>query len=126
MTLALDTGALIAFDRGDRNVAALIDAARRRGDTTVTSSGCVAQAWRQGGPRQALLHRLLAGIEEFPLDAGSSRAVGMLCAKSGHADIVDGHLATLVRTGDVVLTSDPSDLRRLLRTRGVKGLVVSC
>jgi hypothetical protein len=52
VALILDTGGLIAFDRGDRQVAALLEVARRRRDPVITSSGCVAQAWRGGGPRQ--------------------------------------------------------------------------
>jgi hypothetical protein len=114
--LVLDTGALIAFERGDRRVAALIEATRRRKDRVVTSSGCVAQVWRDG-PRQALLARLLAGTAEHPLHPGDSRAVGELCAASGTADVIDAHLARLAHDHDTVVTSDPDDLRTLLRAR---------
>ena len=84
----------------------------------VTSSGCVAQAWRLGGPRQALLARLLTGVAELGLDAGVSRRVGELCARAGSGDVVDAHLALLARDGDVLLTSDVVDLRRLLGATG--------
>jgi hypothetical protein len=126
VSLILDTGGLIAFDRGDRQVAALLEVARRRRDQVVTSSGCVAQAWRAGGSRQALLARLLAGTTEVGLDGRTSRATGHLCQASKTADVVDAHLALLAHDGDVVLTSDTNDLRRLLRARGVDAEVLAC
>ncbi len=125
MGLVLDSGALIAIDRGDRRVAALVEAARQRGVRVVTSAGCVGQTWR-GGPQQALLARILAGIEERPLGPESSRAVGELCGRARLDDVVDAHLASLARTGDVVVTSDPADLRRLLRARDVHAEIVRC
>jgi len=126
VALVLDTGALIAFDRGDREVAALVEAARRRRDRVATSSGCVAQAWRGGGSRRALLARLLRGVTEIGLDDRMSRVTGDLCGSSKTADVVDAHVALLVRDRDVVLTSDVEDLRRLLRTRGVSAHLKRC
>lgn len=32
----------------------------------------------------------------------------------GSADVVDAHVALLASTGDVILTSDPGDIRELL------------
>jgi uncharacterized protein (DUF58 family) len=125
MSLVLDTGALIAFDRGDRQVAALIEAARRRGDRVLSSSGCVGQSWRDGA-RQARLARLLAGVDERPLDPGTSRAVGELCARGRLNDVVDAHVALVTHDGDVVLTSDQPDLKRLLRAHGVSADVIPC
>jgi hypothetical protein len=125
MSLVLDTGALIAFDRGDRQVAALIEAARRRGDRVLSSSGCVSQSWRDGA-RQARLARLLAGVNERPLQPAVSRAVGELCARAGRDDVVDAHVALLTHDGDVLLTSDQGDLKHLLRVHGVRADVVPC
>ena len=126
MGLVLDTGGLIAFDRGDREVASLLEAARRRRELVVTSSACVAQSWRGEGSRQALLARLLGGVIEVGLDRRMSRATGNLCGATKTADVIDSHVALLVRDGDVVLTSDVDDLRRLLRTRGVTAHVRRC
>ena len=111
----LDSGGLIAFDRGDREVAALVEATRRRRDRIVTASGCVAQAWRGGGSRQALLARLLHGVDERALDPRASRAVGELCAASNSSDVVDAHVALLAHAHDIVVTSDADDLEILLR-----------
>ena len=126
MGIVLDTGALIAFERGDRQVAALVEATRRRKDRLVTSSGCVAQAWWHGGTRQALLARLLAGLSEQPLDPRQSRQVGRLCAAAATSDVVDAHVALLAHDRDGVLTSDPDDLDRLLRAAGSVARTIGC
>jgi hypothetical protein len=123
--LVLDTGALIAFERGDRRVAAVIEATRRRKDRVVTSSGCVAQAWR-GGTRQALLARLLTGMAEHGLGPDGSRRVGELCGATGTADVVDAHVALLAADHDTVVTSDPDDLRALLRASRRATAVLGC
>lgn len=126
MAIVADAGALIALDRGDRAVAARIDAAQRRGVQVVTSSACVAQVWRDGGGRQSRLARLLKGIDEHPLDPGTSRNVGELCASAGTSDVVDAHVASLAKAGDVVLTSDDRDLTALLAAARVRALVIHC
>lgn len=104
----------------------MLEASRRRRDPVLTSSGCVAQAWREGGARQALLTRLLRGLSEHELGQGVSRNVGELCARSGTADVIDAHLALLVRDHDTVLTSDVTDIRRLLTARSCTALVRHC
>lgn len=126
MSLVLDSGGLIAFDRGDREVAALIEATRRRSERIVTSSGCVAQVWRGTGPRQALLARLLRGVLEHGLDSEVSRRVGQVCGIAHSNDVVDAHVALLADDGDVVVTGDADDLRRLLRATGSKAVVRQC
>lgn len=127
MAVVLDTGALVAFDRGDRSVAALLEAARQRRDPLRTSSGCVARSWRSGGPRQARLAVLLRAVDERALAPGASRQVGELCRRSALDDVVDAHVASLVADdGDVVLTSDPEDLRGLLRAQGTSAEVRRC
>ncbi|CAN5641759.1 MAG: PIN domain nuclease [Actinomycetota bacterium] len=126
MGLVLDTGALIAFDRGSREVAALVEATRRRREKVVTSSGCVAQAWRGGGPRQALLARLLRGVGEAALDPEVSPVVGELCDQAASSDVIDAHVALLARDEDMVVTSDADDIRTLLRARGSVASVVRC
>jgi hypothetical protein len=124
--LVLDSGGLIAFDRGDRAVAALVEVTRRRREPVLTSSGCVAQAWRGGGSRQALLARLLRGTHEYGLNPEASRAVGGLCSTSRSSDVVDAHVALLAQDADAVLTSDVEDLRQLLRAAGSDAQVRRC
>jgi hypothetical protein len=115
----LDTGALIAVDRRDRQVGALLRVAQREGIAVRTSAGVVAQAWRDGA-RQANLARTLAGIDIAAIDQASRRRIGRLLARSGSGDIVDGHVALLVAADDIVLHQrDPDDIHRLLDARNV-------
>lgn len=113
--LVLDTGALLALERGAPRVRALLRRALEGGGVLCVPAGVVAQAWR-GGPRQARVARLLGDpiVEVLPLDDVTARSVGLLCGRSGHADIVDVHVALLARKrGAVVVTSDPDDLQRV-------------
>ena len=117
MTLVLDTGALLAVEWRNRAVVSALRAAHTDGIAVRTSSGAVAQAWRNGA-RQAQLTRALRGIDEQPIDASASRRIGRLLADTGTSDIVDAHVATLCDRDSVVLTSDPDDIDHLLRTLG--------
>ena len=109
-TLVLDTGALIALDRNERSVWAMLRVASDDGSPVAVPAGVVGQAWRDGA-RQALLARALQHCDEIALDGALARASGILCGPTGTADVIDAGLA---RAGDVVIvTSDPSDLRRL-------------
>jgi predicted nucleic acid-binding protein len=107
-----DTGALIAADRNDRHVWADHRARLEAGVVPVTTAPVVAQASRS--PRQVQLRRLLRGCDIVPFTAQHAHRVGSLLAKSGIDDVVDAHVAiTASRTGAVVITSDPDDLRTL-------------
>lgn len=126
MGLVLDAGALIAFERGDRAAAALVEAARRRREPVTTSSGCVAQVWRGDGGRQVLLAGLLRGTREHALGPDTSRTIGSLCGMARTSDAVDAHVALLAGDGDMVLTSDGPDLQVLLQAIGTTALVQHC
>src|ERR1700722_5841483 len=117
MGLVLDTGGLIAVDRRDRNVGAMLRVAQQERMSVRTSAAVVAQVWRSG-PLQANLARVLAGIETAALDTFAGRSVGEVLALSSTADVVDGHLGIIVRSGDTVLTSDPKDIKKILNARG--------
>jgi hypothetical protein len=94
--LILDTGALIAIDRGDRRVGAILHEAARHRIDAITSCVCVAEAWRDPA-RQACLSRALAGVLELPLDPAAARACGMLLGKTGTSDVADAAVAMLTR-----------------------------
>jgi predicted nucleic acid-binding protein len=123
VALVLDAVALAAIDRRARAPGPLLKLAGTGPDGVLTSAAAVAQVWRNGS-RQANLARLLQGIEILPLSAASARRVGELLAVSRTRDIVDAHIALLVHDGDVVLTSDPGDIGRLIGARGVAAAVV--
>lgn len=117
-SLILDSGALIAIERGDRRLGAVLLEAGRAGVDAVTSSACVAEVWRDPA-RQARITRALWGTIEAPLDPPTARRCGELLAGAKTSDIADAAVALLVNTGDVILTSDHSDIEHLLQTRDV-------
>ena len=113
----------MAAERRSLLVGRLLDRLEVWSTGAVTSAAVVAQVWRNGS-RQANLARLLASIEVRPLGAVAARRVGELLAVSRTRDVVDAHLAVLVHDGDVVLTSDPADIDRLIGTLGVAASVI--
>ena len=115
MSLTLDAGALIAFERGDRAVVAIVARALQRKQVLAVPAGVIGQVWRDGR-RQASLARLLASdlVEIEPLDDARARAAGQLCGATGTSDVIDASVVLCARARDHgVLTSDPDDLTRL-------------
>lgn len=110
-----DAGALIAVDRDDRRVAAIIArVARNRWSITVLATA-LAQALRDP-KRQANLSSLLNRpyVVVAPLSQQDASAVGILLASTGTKDIVDAHVALCAsRNRQAIATSDPEDLTRL-------------
>jgi predicted nucleic acid-binding protein len=113
--VTLDAGALIAIDRDDRRMVALLArAAETRSPVTVPASA-LAQAIRHP-ERQVRLARLIrqptTSVRE--LDRVDATSIGRLLAASGTADVVDAHVVICARrAGQHVVTSDPDDLRTL-------------
>ena len=113
MSLVLDAGAFVAVERGDRDVVALIKRELTAARAPRTHEAVVGQVWR-GGAKQAALSRILAAVAIEPVDEALARRAGVLMGSARTSDIVDAALALLATDGDVVLTSDPKDLARLL------------
>jgi hypothetical protein len=113
--IAFDAGGLIALDRNDRRVIALIARATERGMRITIPATALAQAIRNPA-RQARLSRLIrqAGTDLIPLDGPDATAVGLLLARTATADIVDAHVVVCARrAGQSVVTSDAGDLRKI-------------
>ena len=113
--VVFDAGALIAFERGDRTVIAIVARALHHGDSIGVPVGVVGQVWRDGR-RQARLSRLLASkpVEVETLDDEGARAAGQLCGTRGTSDVIDACVARSARRrGAAVVTSDPGDIRHL-------------
>ncbi|MGH9559545.1 MAG: PIN domain-containing protein, partial [Bryobacteraceae bacterium] len=113
--ITLDAGAMIALDRDDRRVIALLARTVERGMRVTIPATALAQAIRNPA-RQARLSRLIrqAGTDLIALNGPDATAVGLLLAKTGTADIVDAHVVVCARrTGQAVITSDPGDLQGL-------------
>jgi predicted nucleic acid-binding protein len=110
--LTLDAGALIAAERGDGRVIALLERVLTRGAELAIPAGALAQAWR-ADPKQHRLHRLLGDerCDVVALDRDEALRVGALCARTGRADIVDVSVAACAsRRGHVVVTADADDI----------------
>lgn len=118
MTLVLDSGALIALERGGRAMWRRLKAAHLAGRVPLSHGGVVGQAWRGRGPRQTLLSTALTAIDVRPLDDALGRAAGELLAVSKRADVIDAALVLLASDGDEILTSDPDDIEALAAASG--------
>lgn len=116
--LVLDAGALVAVERADRDLIAMIKRERRDGRAPVTHGGVVGQVWRGGSGRQANLARLLPGLDIVALDEGLGRRVGLLLGRARTTDVIDAAVALLAADGDEILTSDADDIRRLVTVIG--------
>jgi hypothetical protein len=113
--VTLDAGALIALDRDDRRVIALLARAAETGARVTVPATALAQAIRAPS-KQARLARLVRQSKTavVPLDATSATQVGILLAASRTKDIADAHVVICARQrGETIVTSDPTDLRRL-------------
>ena len=75
------------------------------------------QVWR-GGP-QAQLSRLLRGCRIEPLSEPEARSAGVALAASGSSDLIDAAVVvTALARQDLIVTSDPDDLRRIASAIG--------
>ena len=118
--IVLDTGALVALDRGDRTMWADLKAAALAGVDVAVPAAVVAQVWR-GSARQARLSRALAGCAIASFD-DVAREAGVLCGQAGTRDVVDASVAVVAASlgATRLYTSDPADLRHLLQTLGAR------
>lgn len=114
--LTLDTGALLALDHPRQAIVmqARLDEALRRGGSICVPVGTIAQAWRSS--RQVRLARLLKSrdVDIAVMTRNTARSVGLMCARTGHDDVIDVHVALCARErGHAVVTSDPGDISRI-------------
>ena len=115
--LTLDAGGLIAIDRDDRRVVALLARAAERALPITIPATALAQAIRNPA-RQARLVRFIRqpNTRIAPLDGPDAAAVGLLLASSKTSDIADAHVVVCARRArQTIVTSDAQDIRRLAR-----------
>ena len=113
--VVLDTGALIALERGDDRMRALLEAALTRPVRFLVPANVLAQAWRDGA-RQARLALFLKApeVEVLPLSKAQAKAAGVLCGLTRTRDVVDASVVIAARAHQcAVVTGDPSDLQAL-------------
>ena len=100
--ITFDAGGLIALDRKDRRVLALVSRAQELG--------------LRNPARQALISRLIRqpGTDLVHLNGPDATAVGLMLARTHTSDIVDAHVVICAqRAVQPVLTSDPNDIQQL-------------
>jgi len=113
--LAFDAGGLIALERQNRYVLGLVGTVLKNNGRLVVPGTVLAQVLRNPA-RQVGLWRVIQypKTKVIALDDKGAQAVGSLLARSGTSDIVDAHVVICAQdSGFAVLTSDPSDIRRL-------------
>ncbi len=113
--IVLDAGALIALERGDQRMLALLQRALAQGRVFRVPAGVVGQAWRDGRVQVTLARFLRSNeVEIVPLDEHLARSCGELCGAANTRDVIDASVVLLARERrDPIVTSDPDDLRRL-------------
>lgn len=125
MSLILDAGALVAAERGSRDLDALVAYELGAGRVPKTHGGVVGQVWR-GGARQARLARLFPAIDVVALDETLGRRAGELLARvTTLDDVVDAAVVLLADDGDTIVTSDLGDLALLAEAAGLEIDIVS-
>lgn len=116
--LLLDAGALVAVERGSREVWAAVRRSTETGRFPVVPGVVVAQVWR-GGARQARLAQALGYLVELPALPQECRDAGVLCGRAGTSDIVDALVVVLADgLGRDIVTSQPEEIGRLVEAAG--------
>jgi hypothetical protein len=121
MTIVLDAGAIIASERNDRVLTAIVASARKRRNAIVAPASVIAQTWR-GPSTHPLAAKFVGSIDMFPdLDVEVARRIGALLQRSKTADIVDGNVAEIAigMRPSMIVTSDQSDVARLLSAANI-------
>lgn len=121
--LTLDSGALIAAERGDRRFWALWERAEQKDVDVTVPANVLAQVYR--GSRSVVIVRLLRACVVEPVDEALARRIGEVCARSGVKDVVDVSVVVGAATRrDSIVTCDPEVLARVAsHVRGVAGWI---
>ncbi|MBI4861153.1 MAG: twitching motility protein PilT [Candidatus Riflebacteria bacterium] len=108
----LDSGALIAADKGDRRFWTFWKRALQLDLDMRVPTTVIAQAWR--GANNARMARVLKSCSVETLSEGPARATGELCGRAGTKEIVDSHvvLSAHIR-GYMIVTCDSDDVELL-------------
>lgn len=123
-TVVYDAAVLVGPNRNNRRVWAEHKARLEFGFVPSVPAPVVAQVSRS--PQQTQLRRFLTGCAVVPLGESEAHEAGRLLGKSRTADIVDAVVVTIaLRQKAIILTSDPGNMKRLVRASGREVLVVA-
>jgi predicted nucleic acid-binding protein len=109
--LTLDTGALIALERGDKRMRARMLAAEQDCELITVPAVVLGEWWRVDGGRQ---RAILEAVDVEPVSEQMGKLAGEALAALPGATVIDALvMASAAQRGDVVYTSDFDDLVRL-------------
>ena len=112
-----DAAVLVAADRNERRAWAEHKARLEFGLIPLVPAPVLAQVSRS--PQQAQLRRFLTGCAVVPLGESEAHEAGRLLGLTRTADVVDAVVVTTaLRQKAIILTSDPDDIKRLVRASG--------
>lgn len=124
--LILDSGALVAVDRGNRAMIARLRAAQQHGLDLRSNAMVVAQVWRDRHGRQAGLAQVLRAVDVRGVSPEDGRRAGVLLGMTGTSDAVDATVVLLASPGDRIVTSDPHDLAALAEAAANRAVIIAC
>ncbi len=109
--LTLDSGALIAVEKHNREIVTLLKAAAAADVGVTIPVGVLAQTWRRNSP---MIARLLQASDVENMAQAEAKEIGAALAASKTSDIVDGSVVvSALKRGDTIVTSDANDLRAI-------------
>ena len=109
--ITFDTGALIALERRGQRARKVLERATEQKVRITVPAAVITEWWRS---RSDVRERILAGVRVEPLSEGLAKIAGeALAAVKGATPIDAIVMASAAQRGDVVYTTDVSDLAKL-------------
>jgi hypothetical protein len=119
-----DAAVLVAADRNERRTWAEHKARLEFDVVPLVPAPVLAQVSRS--PQQVQLRRFLIGCVVVPLGETEAHEAGRLLGRAKTADVVDAAVVTTaLKQKATILTSDPDDIKRLVRASGREVAVVA-
>jgi len=118
LTVAMDSGAIIALSRGDRTAIALLRYFRAHGAYFIVPAPVLTETLR-GGKTDAAVYRIVNAMQIATLDKTAARDAGARLGATGSTSVIDAMIvAVAVQAGATdILTSDPTDISKLTQQR---------
>jgi len=114
--ITLDTGALIAIGRRQREMVAILNMALKEDLPVTVPAPVLAQWWRGCRQVPGTPSRFVDDLVVQPMCGRIAREVGEALAETGETDIVDAMvMVTAAARDDLVYSSDPDDLPKYAR-----------
>ena len=111
--LTFDTGALIALERRQQRMRAVLEHATAKEQPITVPAAVVGEWWRG---RTDLRDMILQSVDVEPMSAMLAKVAGEALAAVKGATLVDAVvMASAATRGDIVYTADVTDLERLRR-----------